>query len=212
MRSSFRAVGQRPSQRRRPFASISLIQSRATPTHGWSKGARAAGVDSVRRTIRLSTSRPSRRLSWLQVKLQILFMNAPTHRDTGMQILAGARMAREVGLANLACDRLPCRSGALQQIAFGFQLHAHLQKVEFEAIKNPARWPGFVSHSSIRAGMTGWVNNATWRHDIASPFEGLFHAASLSSTPTASSMCCASTRASFTSDSKPSLMALFQRW
>jgi len=22
--------------------------------------------------------------------------------------------------------------------------------------------------------MTGWVNNATWRHDIASPFEGLF--------------------------------------
>ena len=33
MRSSFRAVGQRPSQRRRPFASISLIQSRATLQH-----------------------------------------------------------------------------------------------------------------------------------------------------------------------------------
>ena len=96
------------------------------------------------------------RLPWLQVKLQILFVDAPAHGDTGMQILAGAWMAREVGLANLACDRLPCRSGALQQIAFGFQLHAHLQKVEFEAIKNPARWPGFVCHSSIHAGMTGW--------------------------------------------------------
>lgn len=33
MRTSFRAVRQRPSQRRRPFASISLIQSRATLQH-----------------------------------------------------------------------------------------------------------------------------------------------------------------------------------
>lgn len=70
----------------------------------------------------------SRGLSWLQVKLQILFVDAPTQGDTGVQILAGARMAREVVLANLACDRLPSRSGALQQIAFGFQLHAHLQQ------------------------------------------------------------------------------------
>lgn len=85
----------------------------------------------------------SRGLSWLQVKLQILFVDAPTHGDTGVQILAGARIAREVGLANLACDRLPSLSGALQQIAFGFQLHAQLQKVEFDAIKNPALWPGF---------------------------------------------------------------------
>ncbi|EZI23986.1 hypothetical protein PE143B_0129275 [Pseudomonas extremaustralis 14-3 substr. 14-3b] len=59
-----------------------------------------------------------------------------------MQILSGAWMAREVGLANLACDRLPCRSGALQQIAFGFQLHAHLQKDEFEEIKKPGAMAG----------------------------------------------------------------------
>ena len=104
---------------------------------------------------RLSTSRPSRRLPWLQVELQILFVDAPTHGDTGMQILTGARMAREVSLANLACDRLPSRSGAPQQITFFPQLHAHLQQVEFEAIKNPARWPGFVCrlrhlHAQVR--------------------------------------------------------------
>lgn len=93
---------------------------------------------------RLISVQASLGLPWLQVKLQILFVDPPTHGDTGMQILAGAWMAREVGLANLACDRLPCRSGALQQIAFGFQLHVHLQKVEFKAIKNPAQWPGFL--------------------------------------------------------------------
>lgn len=44
MRASFRAVYQRSSQRRRPIASISLFQSRATPTACEGKGVRAAGV------------------------------------------------------------------------------------------------------------------------------------------------------------------------
>ena len=137
----FPAVSQRPAQRRHPNASISPFLSRATPQHVRSE---CTGCRCCFRTshYRLSTSRPSRRLSWLQVKLQILFVDAPTQGDTGVQILAGARMARKVGLANLACDCLPSRSGAFQQIAFGFQLHVHLQKVEFEATKNPARRPG----------------------------------------------------------------------
>jgi hypothetical protein len=52
-------------------------------------------------------------------------------------------MAREVGLANLACDRLPGRSVALQQIAFGFQLHAHLPASRIRANKKPGAVAGF---------------------------------------------------------------------
>lgn len=39
--------------------------------------------------------------------------------------------------------------------------------------KKPGAMAGFFLVSPTHAGMTGWVNNATWRHDIASPFEGL---------------------------------------
>ncbi len=81
----------------------------------------------------------------------------------------------------------------------------------WQITESPNVCRAFDDHSSTRAGMTGWIKFTTWRHNIASPFEGLFQAASLDSTPTASSICCASTRASSTIDSKALLMALFQR-
>ena len=111
----------------------SIVRSECTGCRRWS----------VRRTIRLSTSRPSRGLSWLQVKLQILFVDAPTHGDTRVEVFAGLRMARKVRLTNLPRDRLPRCSCALQQIGFGLQLHAHLPESRIRGNKKPGAVAGF---------------------------------------------------------------------